>query len=317
VAGADAAEEAERARLADFAIKALTNATDSAAPDHLDFTAGAQNLVDAAFLALGLARSRKAIWEKLDQTIRERLIASIARTRRFKPGQNNWLLFSAMVEAFLASVGAEWNAVPVETAFRAHEQWYHGDGAYGDGPEFHWDYYNSYVIQPFLLEVVDLMSPVTNQWAALRVPILERAVRFAAVQERLIAPEGRYPLLGRSITYRCGAFHHLAAMALRRELPEGMAAAQVRGALWAVISRTLGSPETFDPDGWLRVGLAGWQPSLAESYISTGSLYLCTTAFLPLGLSPTDLFWSAPAAPWTSAMAWAGRDLGADHAIHS
>ena len=41
-------------------------------------------------------------------------------------------------------------------------------------------------------------------------------------------------------------------------------------------------------EGWLRVGLGGHQPGIAEAYISTGSLYLCTAAFLPLGLSARE-----------------------------
>jgi hypothetical protein len=141
-----------------------------------------------------------------------------------------------------------------------------------------------------------------------------RARRFAAVQERLIAPDGSYPPLGRSLTYRCGAFHHLAFMALRRDLPDAIKPAQVRSALTAVIRRTLGAPDTFDGD-WLRIGLAGNQPSLGESYISTGSLYLCTFAFVPLGLSPADEFWAAPAEEWTSRKLWSGVDLPADHAL--
>ena len=90
---------------------------------------------------------------------------------------------------------------------------------------------------------------------------------------------------------------------------------QVRGALGAVIRRTLEVPGTFDNAGWLRIGLAGHQPSLAEGYITTGSLYLCTLAFLPLGLAPTDDFWAAPAADWTSRKLWSGLDLPPDHAI--
>ena len=52
-----------------------------------------------------------------------------------------------------------------------------------------------------------------------------------------------------------------------------------------------------------------------ESYINTGSLYLCTFGFLPLGLSATDPFWSEPFTPWTNLRAWNGEDVGADHAI--
>ncbi|RYD61255.1 MAG: DUF2264 domain-containing protein [Verrucomicrobiaceae bacterium] len=315
VTGVTEAEEKTRKRFAELARQGLGNATDSTAADHLDFTVGGQNLVDAAFLAQGLARGRTELWEKLEEPVRQRLIAALQSTRRFKPGQSNWLLFSAMIEAFLASAGAEWKPEPVDTALRAHEEWYKGDGAYGDGPPFHWDYYNSYVIQPFLLDVLELLAPVTNRWQELHENILKRARRFAAVQERFVAPDGSFPPLGRSIVYRCGAFHHLAAMALRRQLPEEVSPAQVREALAAVIHRTLGAAGTFDDAGWLRIGLAGHQPALAESYISTGSLYLCTCAFLPLGLSPAEPFWSEPAADWTSKKIWSGGDLPADHAI--
>ncbi|MEA3213519.1 MAG: hypothetical protein QOE70_6576 [Chthoniobacter sp.] len=315
VAGVAEEEEKHRARFAALARQALANAVDPEAADRLDFTAAAQNLVDAAFLALGLARARAELWEKLDAEVRARLVAALQSTRKFKPGQNNWLLFAAMVEAFLASAGAEWRAEPIEAAIKAHVEWYQGDGAYGDGAEFQWDYYNSYVIQPLLLEVLELIAAVSDQWARLHPTVLRRARRYAAVQERLIAPDGSYPPLGRSITYRCGAFHHLAMMTLRRELPEGVAPAQVRGALGAVIRRTLGAADTFDAAGWLRIGLGGHQPSLAEVYISTGSLYLCTFAFLPLGLDPADEFWSAPVADWTSRKIWSGANLPPDHAV--
>ena len=78
----------------------------------------------------------------------------------------------------------------------------------------------------------------------------------------------------------------------------------MRGALDAVVARTLGGAENYDAAGWLRIGLNGAQPGLAESYISTGSLYLCATAFLPLGLPPEDPFWSDPDTPWSQARLW-------------
>ena len=109
-------------------------------------------------------------------------------------------------------------------------------------------------------------------------------------------PDGSFPAIGRSLAYRCGAFQLLAQMALRRALPEGVSPAQARGALTAVIRRTLEAPDTFDANGWLRIGFCGHQPGVGETYISTGSLYLCSVAFLPLGLPPTDEFWSARAA---------------------
>jgi hypothetical protein len=302
-------------RLAREARQGLTNAVSPGGPDFIEFTAGGQCLVDAAFLSHAFLRSPTELWQKLDETTRARLIESVKSTRRFKPGQNNWLLFSAMVETFLAAAGAEWQSQPIETALTAFQRWYKGDGVYGDGPSFHWDYYNSYVIGPFLIDVLEQIGKISGQWSAQLGPVLARAKRYAAVQERLIAPDGTYPVLGRSIAYRCGAFQLLAQMALRQQLPDGVAPGQVRSALTAVIRKTIDAPDTFDANGWLTVGLAGHQPGLGENYISTGSLYLCTFAFLPLGLPASAPFWSDPPADWTARKIWAGKDLPADHAI--
>ena len=104
-------------------------------------------------------------------------------------------------------------------------------------------------------------------------------------------------------------------MALRRSLPEGVTPPQVRGALTAVIRRTLEAAGTFDAGGWLTIGFCGHQPGAGETYISTGSLYLCSVAFLPLGLAATDPFWAAGAEPWTAKRAWSGQAFPIDHAL--
>jgi hypothetical protein len=145
--------------------------------------------------------------------------------------------------------------------------------------------------------------------------VLKRSQRYAAIQERLIAPDGTFPSIGRSITYRFGALQLLAQIAWMRKLAEGPTPAQVRCALTAVIRRMIEAPGSFDDNGWLRIGFCGHQPSLGEHYISTGSLYLCSTGLLPLGLPPSDAFWSDPPKRWTSQQLWSGAALPADHPI--
>ena len=237
------------------------------------------------------------------------------RRASISPGFNNWLLFSATVEAALAKLGAWWDRMRVDYALRQHEQWYKGDGVYGDGPAFHWDYYNSFVIQPMLLDVLDVVRGESAAWKDLAARVEPRARRYAAIQERLIAPDGSFPPVGRSIAYRFGAFQLLAQMALRRALPEGVSPAQVRGALTAMIRRTIDAPGTFDAGGWLQIGFCGHQPGVGETYISTGSLYLCAVGLLPLGLPPADPFWADPAQPWTSVLAWSGKPFPIDKAL--
>jgi len=307
--------EGDAPHYAELARMSIAAGVDPASPDVMNFSLGSQPVVDAAFLALGVLRSPVELWEKLDGATKTRLVSAMLSTRAIQPGFNNWLLFSAMIEAFLAHVGEKWDPMRVDYAVRQHEQWYKGDGLYGDGPQFHWDYYNSFVIHPMLLQVMDTISPVSKSWASLSAGFVARAKRYAAIQERLIGVDGSYPAIGRSLAYRCGAFHHLAAMALRKELPDGVAPEQVRGALTAVIHRTLEAQGTFDAQGWLRIGLCGHQPAIGETYISTGSLYLSANAFLPLGLAESDAFWSGAARPWTSQKVWSGVDVAADHAL--
>ena len=301
------AESADEGRLlsqyADLSRRAIARAVDPSSPDFLNFTRERQPLVDAAFLAQALLRAPRALRDSIDAPTKRNLIAALESTRSISPGFNNWLLFSATVEAALARLGATWDRMRVDYALRQHDQWYKGDGAYGDGPSFHWDYYNSFVIHPMLLDVLDACRDEMPAWKELSARVDERARRYAGVLERFIAPDGSFPAIGRSLAYRCGAFHLLAAMALRRALPEGVSPAQVRGALTAAIRKTLEAPDTFDPNGWLRIGFCGHQPGVGETYISTGSLYLCSVAFLPLGLNAQDPFWSSPPQPWTSVRA--------------
>jgi hypothetical protein len=315
--GDDTPEGRERARLGGLAREAIDAATDPKSPDYMNFVRGGQPLVDAAFLAEGILRAPAALWAQLDGRVRGNVVAALTATRPIKPPVNNWVLFAAMVEACLQRAGEARDEARLFDGLRQMGKWYAGDGWYGDGPEFHTDYYNAYVIHPMLVEVLDVVGDEAEEWKKLREQAGARLTRFAAVQERMIAPDGSFPVLGRSIVYRGGAMQGLALAALRRQLPREVEPAQARAALTSVIRRTLGAPETFDAKGWLRLGLAGHQPALAERYISTGSLYLCTNVFLPLGLPATDAFWTDATAPTTWEKAWSGANLPTDHALRN
>jgi len=311
---ADGAEAALQARYREWARAGLHYGTDPAAADYMNFGATPQSLVDAAFLALGILRAPKQMWEPLDKTTKGNLVKALQATRQVLPGQNNWLLFAAMVEAGLCFMGEWWDPMRVDYAIQQHKEWFVGDGTYGDGPHFHWDYYNSLVIQPMLLQVLETVQAKSPTWSSLRPVVLERAQRYAAIQERMISPEATFPAIGRSLTYRFGAFHLLSDISLRRQLPAEVTPEQVRCALTAVMRRMIERPGTFDARGWLTIGFAGHQPGLGETYISTGSCYLCAAAWLPLGLPASDDFWAGAARPWTAVKVWGGEDMKADHA---
>jgi hypothetical protein len=305
-----------QSRNADLAMASLDAATDPASPDFMNFTKGAQPLVDTAFLAQGIMRAPSVLWQPLDARVKKQVIAALKSSRAIPtPTKNNWTMFAAMVEAALHTMGEPTLQERFEDCVTRMLGWYKGDGVYGDGDPFHWDYYNSFVIHPMLVDTLALLKMRDIKFAANYKTELARARRYAQIQERLIAPDGTFPSIGRSTTYRMGAFHLLAQMAWKQELPKQVSPAQVRCALTAVLRKMMEAPGTFDAQGWLRIGFCGRQPSLGETYISTGSLYLCSAALLPLGLPPTDAFWSTPDAKWTQQLIWSGVDIPADHAI--
>lgn len=301
------------ARFATLAARSLEHLPALLPPDDLAW-ARRQTLVECAYLALAILRAPTALWEHLSPVAREAVRATLVGSRAVDPPRNNWLLFSAMVETALAKIGEPGEPARIDDALASFDEWYAGDGHYGDGPRFHANYYNSYVIHPMLV-AVHTRHPQASRWEKHRKATFARAHRYALVQERTILPDGSYPPVGRSLVYRCGAFHHLADSALRRDLPESLPPARARAALDAAIRRTLLAPGTFDDNDWLRIGLHGHQPRLAENYISTGSLYLCTTAFLPLGLPADAPFWSAPEERSYTARLLSGENLPNDNTL--
>ena len=316
--GADDTEEGRlRAHYINLVVKGIKNGVDPQSPDHLMFDRRhSQPLVDAAFLAEGILRAPTQIWGRLDQQTRDWLVGEWKVSRGIKPYECNWLLFASIIEAALLEFTGECDMERlIYGVNRFRNEWYKGDGWYGDGPDFHLDYYNSLVIHPMFTETLRVLKKHGLNGADFLPTQEERHARLAAQLERMISPEGSYPVTGRSIVYRFGSFHALADAALLHILPANVSPAQVRCALTAVIQRQLAQPRTFDPNGWLRIGYTGSQIRMSEDYINTGSLYLCTAAFLPLGLPANDPFWAAPACDWTAKKAWSGEDLGADHAI--
>jgi hypothetical protein len=310
----DSAEGKIRARYITLARQCLHNGTDPRSPDFMNFNKGGQPLVDAAFLAQALLRAPKQLWEPLDAQTKSNIIAALKSTRVITPGYSNWLLFSATIEAALLKFDNNCDMMRVDYALKQHQLWYKGDGAYGDGPNFHWDYYNSFVIQPMLLEVLQTLQDVNHHQKDAYEAALKRSRRYAAVQERLISPEGTYPPIGRSLAYRFGAFQLLAKVAQLKALPPELKPQQVRAALYTMIRKQAEAKGTFDTKGWLQIGLYGHQPGIGEGYISTGSLYLCSEAFLILGLPATDDFWQRADESWTTRKIWNGEDVDTDHA---
>lgn len=313
----DTPECTQRKQLRQWALASYRNAVDPDSPDCLLWSGQGQALVDAAYVAESFLRAYDALWAPLDDITKQRYIDAFKGLRKVDPPYTNWLLFSSTIESFLAKTGAECDEYRVNSAIRKVEEWYTGDGWYADGPVFAFDYYSSYVFHPMYLETLQAMID-SGRYTRIHYGkhydrALKRAQKFSIVLERLISPEGTFPVFGRSIPYRMAAMQPLALMAWYGRLPVGLTDGQVRAALTAVMHRMFDGKENFNEKGFLTIGFTGRQPNVADWYTNNGSLYMTSLAFLPLGLPPTHPFWSDAPLAWTSQKAWGAQPFPKDH----
>lgn len=294
--------------------KGLINICNPQSCDYLVFDEGHQPIVDVAFLVQGILRAKTQLWDSLDE--KELVINTILKSRKIIPWNTNWLLFASMIEAFLLeTIGSCDEDRLMHGVNKFLNEWYCGDGFYSDGDVFHFDYYNSFVIHPMLTEILLILQNHGKCDDNLVNIQLNRLKQYSSFLERLISPFGTYPIFGRSMAYRTGVFHALGLSCLLGLYDDNVKPAQVRSALSSVIKNQF-SDENFDEGGWLKIGFKGHQLGIAEEYINTGSLYLCSTVFLPLGLSPDDRFWSEPYESCTQTKGWLGKDIKLQKAIN-
>jgi len=316
----DASAEGKlRATLREQAVASYTHSVDPASPDYLLWREAPQALVDSAYYTNAFMRAPE-LWKALDATAKKRVIEEIKGVRHFSPPYTNWLLFAAMNEAFLLSIGEDWDPVRIDLAVRKVNEWYVGDGWYSDGPHFHFDHYGSYVIHPMLVEILEVLVATNAKFNSLDAKALldqayKRMQRYGEHLERLIGPDGSYAPIGRSLTYRTAVFQPLGLLAWRKRLPKTLPEGQIRAATLAAQRAVFKFPSNFDAKGFLTIGFTGHQPTLADWYSNAGSMYLAAESLVALGLPADDSYWSAPAAPWTSKRAFAGEAFPKDYYV--
>ena len=215
-------ESTTRKRLLQMALQSYTHSVDPKSPDRLLWEGPEQTLVDSAYYTNALMRAPAALWEPLDKVTKQRLIAAIKSLRRVDPPYTNWILFAAMNEAWLMSIGEQYDPMRINLAIRKVNEWYVGDGWIKDGETFHFDYYNSYVMYPMVCEILEVLARnKAHFWNGkaedLQAQAYKRMQRYSEHLERFISPEGTYPPIGRSLTYRTAAFQPLALLAWRKQ----------------------------------------------------------------------------------------------------
>ena len=263
-----------------------------------------QLMVEMANLCLSFIRSPK-LWNDLDQEIQKKIFNVMKKASSYKPHENNWILFKCIIDIFLYKNKKINDITHVNRYLIDFEkQFYIGDGWYKDGNIFHMDYYNSFVILPFLIDIYKELNNV-NQYNI----IVKRIQRQSEFLERLISPDGTFPIFGRSMVYRTAIFHALVYSCYNNILPGTISYSQVRCGLTETIKNTFLNDDNFDKNGFLNIGFSSYQPELADSYSNTGSLYFSLLIFIPLGLPIEHIFWSDADKEWTQKRVWTSKGI--------
>jgi hypothetical protein len=256
-----------------------------------------QPIVEAANLAFGLAVSRARFWDGLPDKLREQIADWLAHHAAKHGSDNNWLLFTAVIEAFLRSVGFDVPGGHAQADVNRVESWYLGDGWYNDGPISaatghgnRVDHYNSWVIQTFLWQWYQL----TEQPAARRERFLSRLGEFAHSYALLFAADGSPLHQGRSLTYRHAVLGGLWAAGLAGV--GGAAAGSTRRLASGVLRHFTGLGAGVEGAPALGWGATQFLP-MCQVYSGPGSPYFAGMGFLGLAAPADHRLWTEPEQP--------------------
>lgn len=266
-------------------------------PDHPNYWGPihdhSQRAVEMAAIGMMLMLLPEQAWRPLETQEKENLVAWIDDIQRVELVDNNWLFFAILVQEGLRRIGrADLVDEALHDRYLARiEEWYLGDGWYGDGPELPVDHYNGFAMHFYAL--------LYAQYAEAADParchrFRQRAGLFAVQFAQWFAESGETVMVGRSLIYRfaTAAFWGIATTAEQDELSVGA----IKG-IWARQIRSWRNLPIFTSDGLLTRGYSYPNLIMSEEYNSPTSPYWAMKAFFPLALPEDSAFWRAEEEP--------------------
>ena len=271
--------------------------TDPASPDRWPWMRDTgQAKVEAASIVVALHETRPLIWDRLDDATRQRTVAWLSEIIGSDVPENNWVWFRAIVNAFLASIGAPSSDEDIERAIALTDDWYAGDGWYSDGvptpgQRVNFDFYNAWAMHVYPLWLGRMLG---ERWADVARRARQRLHRYLEDAPYLIAANGAPIFQGRSLTYRFAVTIPLWLGALFDCSP--LALGLTRRAASGAVSYFVDHGALGD-DGVLPIGWHGAFVPMRQMYSGPGSPYWASKAFAGLLLAPDHPVWQATEEP--------------------
>ncbi|MEV5717700.1 DUF2264 domain-containing protein [Amycolatopsis mediterranei] len=247
-----------------------------------------QAKVEAASIALVLQLTRPWLWDRLDDAVRDRVVAWLATVIGQPYPPINWVWFRIVVESFLREAGGPWSAADVEEDLAVHASLRRPGGWLSDGDERAYDHYTGWALHLYpllwthLFDVTGTLcpGPLRHRWAADLREYLDDAVR-------LVGSDGSPLLQGRSLVYRFAAAapFWVGAFTGTSGLAPGLTRRVTGGMVRHFADRSA-------PDGLLGLGWHHAWPAMRQAYSGPGSPYWAAKGLLGLALPAHHPVWT-------------------------
>ena len=278
---------------ASWYAEGLTAGTDPHSPERWpSMRECGQAKVECASVAIALHETRPWIWDRLDDGVRQRIVAWMTDLLGSEVPDNNWIWFRAITSAFLRSVGAPWSAPDIDHAIARTESWYAGHGWYSDGggtggPLRHFDHYSGWAMHYYPLWYCRISGADADP--ALLPRYRARLRRYLDDAQHLVAADGAPLYQGRSLTYRYAMLCPLWAGAVFDATP--LSAGRTRRLASGVL-RHFTEAGCFDGGGLQPLGWHGEFTAVRQPYSGPGSPYWSSKGFAGLVLPAGHPVWS-------------------------
>ena len=274
----------------DLTVRGLIDGTDVAGPWYWgDIHDREQHIVEAAEIAFALWTGRERLIPALGPDRLRYVLTWLAQVHGRDVYADNWVLFPAVVATVSRGLGEPVEDRLIDEGIDRMLAWYAGDGWYSDGEGHAFDRYTGWAVHWHLLHWAEIDG---DRRPGVRDLVRERAITWLRDLPAFAAEDGAIPFMGRSLGYRFATAGPLGLAAIQGRLPvdPGMA----RGVIDRSIHYHL-DHDAIDPaTDWFRVGVWGLRPDVCERYMSPGASAWAVRALVPLLLSESHPFWSAP-----------------------
>lgn len=275
----------EKVDLVEVLRAGLLAGTDPKAPSYWgDMVDLDQKIVEAADIARLLWLTRARIWDRASDEEKAQIADWLAQADRHRVSNNNWLLFSVVVDVALDALG--YRPLPDQPRYAAFKKYHLQSGWFFDNPEGV-DYYNAWGIS-YDLFWIHLMNGRFDG------DFLDEALKqSASLTAHLISPAG-VPILGRSVCYRTAIPAPVIAATFADAAPEVQGTGvRALDAVW----RYFVANDVLR-DGALTLGYFGTDPRVVDPYTGSGSCHWGLRSLMLAYMHPSrGPFWTAAATP--------------------